>query len=71
MEKGIIDRIEGDCAVVETDRGMINLPAVPFAKEGDCVVTDGDKILSVDREETCRRRTLMEKKLRGLLNRKE
>jgi len=36
----IIDRFEGDYALIETDKGMINVPrsALPkAAKEGDCL----------------------------------
>lgn len=51
--KVIIDRFEGDYAVVEIDKGkFVNLPKelVPNAKEGDIV------IIRVDREETNKRK---------------
>jgi len=43
----IIDRFEGECAVVETDTGMINIPRADLptgAKEGDTLklVIDAD-----------------------------
>jgi len=42
----IIDRFEGDFAVVETDEGMVNIPVADLpdgAKEGDelVIATDG------------------------------
>lgn len=51
--KVIIDRFEGDYAVVEIDKGnFVNLPKelVPNAKEGDIV------IIRVDHEETNKRK---------------
>ena len=51
--KVIIDRFEGDYAVVEIDKGnFVNLPKelVPDAKEGDIV------IIRVDHEETNKRK---------------
>ena len=51
--KVIIDRFEGDYAVVEIDKGnFVNLPKelVPNAKEGDVI------IIRVDHEETNKRK---------------
>lgn len=57
--KGIIDRFEGDYAVVEFDgRQMKDIPRselTPEAKEGDVIVLINGKYL-VDAEETQRRR---------------
>ena len=50
--KVIIDRFEGDYAVVELDEGkFLNMPKelVPFAKEGDVIK------ITVDHEETKKR----------------
>ncbi|MCK9478958.1 MAG: DUF3006 domain-containing protein [Firmicutes bacterium] len=55
--KVIIDRFEGDFAVVETaDKKTINLPKelVPNAKEGDVV------IISIDKEESDARKKRMQ-----------
>lgn len=51
--KVIIDRFEGDYAVVETeDKIMVNLPKslIPGAKEGDVIS------ISIDEEETKQRK---------------
>ena len=51
--KVIIDRFEGDYAVVETeDKIMVNLPKslIPGAKEGDVIS------ISIDEEETKKRK---------------
>lgn len=58
--KVIIDRFEGDFAVVEMeDRKMINLPKVlvPNAKEGDIIR------IEVDKEETEKRKKEIERLL--------
>lgn len=64
----IIDRFEGDFAVVETDIGMTNISRELLpenAKEGDVIgVTDG--VYYIDEEETQSRRKSMLKRFRKL-----
>lgn len=52
MTKVIIDRFEGDFAIVELEGTMLELPRVllPEAKEGDVV------LITLDREQTARRK---------------
>ena len=50
----IIDRFEGDFAVVETDNGMVNIPLSELpdgAKEGDVLRLVLDKDAAKSREE--------------------
>ena len=57
----IIDRFEGNFAVVETDSGMINVPRFDLpdgAKEGDVL------LLSVDSDGTASRK----KRIDGMMN---
>ncbi len=57
----IIDRFEGEFAVVETENGeMVNIPEilVPDAREGDAVR------IEIDREETVRRKD----EIKGLMD---
>lgn len=59
--KIIIDRFEGDCAVVEADGKMINMPLALLpesAKEGSVVT------IEIDENETKNR----EAKIRGMMN---
>jgi hypothetical protein len=52
--KGIIDRFEGDIAVVEIDGKTKDFPKSIFPKEaevGDVIIIDGDKI-TVDKKAT-------------------
>lgn len=65
--EGIVDRIENGTAVVETDDGMVNCPAVDFAAEGDCVVVENGCIVSVDREKTEARREKMRARLARMM----
>ena len=54
MKKGIIDRFEGDIAVVEIDGENVDMPKASMpkgAKAGDALVMDGDKI-TIDVEAT-------------------
>lgn len=60
--KGIIDRFEGDIAVVEIDGKTMDFPKNFFPKEaktGDVVVIDGDSV-KVLKEETEKRRKEIE-----------
>ena len=65
----IIDRFEGEYAVVETEDGMINinrsfLPA--GAREGDSIVCENGKY-SVDKETTVNLHNAVKEKLSKLL----
>ena len=54
MKKGIIDRFEGELAVVEFDDEMKDIPKSKLPKEetvGDVLIFDGDKI-TIAKEET-------------------
>ena len=54
MKKGIIDRFEGELAVVEFDDEMKDIPKSKIPKEanvGDVLIFDGDKI-TISKEET-------------------
>ena len=54
MKKGIIDRFEGELAVVEFDDEMKDIPKSKLPKEakvGDVLIFDGDKI-TISKEET-------------------
>lgn len=54
MKKGIVDRFEGDLAVVEFDEEMKDIPKSKLpkgVKVGDVLIFDGDKV-TVSKEET-------------------
>ena len=54
MKKGIIDRFEGELAVVEFDDEMKDIPKSKLPKNanvGDVLIFDGDKI-TISKEET-------------------
>ena len=56
MKKGIIDRFEGDIAVVEFNDTMEDIPKAKLPKEaavGDVLVFNGDKI-TIDTKETAK-----------------
>ncbi|SCY01681.1 DUF3006 domain-containing protein [Alkaliphilus peptidifermentans] len=68
MKKGIIDRFEGQYAVVEIDGGFqhIERGSLPRgAKEGDVIKIDGSKI-QIDSEETNKRRVNIKKLMDSL-----
>lgn len=71
-EKLIIDRFEGDYAVCETpnrDQQLIERTRLPAdAKEGDCL-TVADSCITIDAEETARRRAAAQELLKALLKR--
>lgn len=66
---GVIDRFEGDYAVVEfEDREMQDIKKIlmpPEAKEGDVIVFIDGKYV-IDKEETAKRRGAAEKLSEGL-----
>ena len=54
MEKGIIDRFEGELAVVEFDNEMRDIPTSQLPKNanvGDVLIFDGNKI-TIDQTST-------------------
>ncbi|MFB5253678.1 DUF3006 domain-containing protein [Bacillus mycoides] len=58
MQRGIIDRFEGEIAVIEINNSTINvlkskLPST--AKEGDVLIIDDDNY-TIDKDETTKRR---------------
>jgi len=61
----IIDRFEGDYAVCEKEnREMINIERAklpPEAKEGDVLILSEDGSIAIDREETARRKEMIER----------
>lgn len=73
MKYYVLDRIEGETAILLSDGGDAHeLPAASLpcgAAEGDVLIWD-EGGLSIDREETARRRGAMEDRLSRLLNKK-
>jgi len=69
--KLVIDRFEGDYAVCEKeDRGMMDIERILIpleSKEGDVISIDDDKI-SIDIEETNKRKKEIEKLTKDLWN---
>ncbi len=68
MQRWLIDRIEGDWAVCETDGGMEKLPraALPQgAREGDVLLRE-DGVLRVDEPGTAARRAAVEDRFQRL-----
>jgi hypothetical protein len=67
--KGIIDRFEGEFAIIECeDRGKVEISRnlIPKnAKEGDCLVQLGDKYV-IDEGETQRRKSEIEDLVKNL-----
>ena len=54
MTKGIIDRFEGDCAVVESEGVMNNIKRIDIpaeAREGDVIIFDNSR-WKIDRQAT-------------------
>lgn len=66
--KGITDRIENGIAVIETDDGMIELPAPDELHEGDFVEIENGTILSIDRKAAEERRAKMQERLNRMMH---
>ncbi len=66
--KGIVDRIENGIAVVETDGGMVDVPAPDGLRDGDAVELEGGAIVAIDRAAGERRRSRMQARLDRMLN---
>lgn len=65
----VVDRFEGEYAVIETKDGMVNVHISQLdenIREGDCVVLK-DGRYTVDTAETSERRTKMAQRLRRLM----
>ena len=66
----IIDRFEGDYAVIETDSDNINILRSELpkgAKEGDCILKSEDGLrYIIDKEGTAARRKRIEEKMNRL-----
>lgn len=63
IQHGVIDRFEGELAVIEIDGETVNFPksALPAgAKAGDAVLVEGERI-SLDKRTTEKRRKEIEK----------
>lgn len=72
MEKFIIDRFEGEFAVLEKEEGGtfdVLATKIPKAKEGDVVIFENG-IYIIDEEETKRRKELIAEKMKKLFERK-
>lgn len=68
MRKGIIDRFEGEYAIVEIDGDFerIEMKKLPSnAKEGDVIIINPISI-SIDQDETLKRRIKIKKLMDGL-----
>ncbi|WP_037294100.1 DUF3006 domain-containing protein [Ruminococcus flavefaciens] len=66
----IIDRFEGDTAVIETENGIISLPRTKLpaeAREGDILIRENGSYI-INKEATVKRRRKMSRKLRELLD---
>lgn len=72
MEKYIIDRFEGEFAVLERESGGtidIARTSLPDANEGDVVILENGSY-RVDRSETDKRKELIAQKMRKLFENK-
>lgn len=72
-EQLVIDRFEGEYAVCETqnrDQQLLERSRLPAeAKEGDCLIISEDGAVTIDVEETARKREAVNKLLQSLLKR--
>ncbi|MCA9766154.1 MAG: DUF3006 domain-containing protein [Carnobacterium sp.] len=68
MEQGIIDRFEGELAVIEFGEDMRDIPKnkLPYdSKIGDVLIFEGDTI-TIDRASTAKLRNEIEELMKGL-----
>ena len=73
MEKFIIDRFECEYAVLEKEEGTtidVLKSKIPDAKEGDVVVLENG-VYRVDKDETQKRKQLIEEKVKKLFGGKK
>lgn len=72
MEKYIIDRFEGEFAVLERESGGtkdIPKAQLPGAREGDVIIFEGGTY-RIDKEETQKRKELIAEKMHKLFEKK-
>lgn len=69
--KGIVDRIENRIAVVETDDGMLDIPAVDGLQDGDFVELADGQIVSIDRAAAEQRRAKLQARLDRMLKKEK
>ena len=66
----IIDRFEGNTAVIETENGIFSLPRAELpaeVREGDILIRENGSYI-INKEATVKRRRKMSRKLRELLD---
>ena len=68
--KGIVDRIENGIAVVETQSGMIDVPAPDGLQDGDFVELENGAIVSIDRAAARSRRAKLQERLDHMMKKK-
>lgn len=68
--KGIVDRIENGIAVVETQSGMIDVPAPDGLQDGDFVELENGAIVSIDRVAAQSRRDKLQERLDRMMKKK-
>lgn len=68
--KAIVDRIENGIAVVETDAGMMDFPAIDGLKDGDIVDIENGTIVAIHRAEAEDRRAKMQARLDRMMKKK-
>ena len=68
--KGIVDRIENGIAVVETQSGMIDVPAPDGLQDGDFVELENGAIVSIDRAAAQSRRAKLQARLDRMMKKK-
>lgn len=64
----ILDRLEGETAVIEADDAMIEVPRdalPPDVREGDVLQKDGDRY-RIDRDATERRKAEIDRLMKGI-----
>lgn len=69
--RGITDRIENGIAVIETDDGMIEVPAPDELCDGDFVEIENGQIVSIDKDAAAQRRAQMQARLNRMLKKKK
>lgn len=69
--RGIVDRIENGIAVVETEDGMLDIPAVDGLQDGDFVELADGQIISIDRAAAEQRRAKLQARLDRMMRKKK
>ncbi len=68
--KGIVDRIENGIAIVETQSGMIDVPAPDGLQDGDFVELENGAIVSIDHAAAQSRRAKLQERLDRMMKKK-